>query len=66
MKQLAGEQITDYVTRLRVEARFGKFLCASCEASYEEEAIIGSITKNTNSPKLRQLVFERNSPSWTR
>eukprot|EP00096_Caligus_rogercresseyi_P008633 TRINITY_DN2783_c0_g1_i6.p1 TRINITY_DN2783_c0_g1~~TRINITY_DN2783_c0_g1_i6.p1 ORF type:complete len:1211 (-),score=137.53 TRINITY_DN2783_c0_g1_i6:1226-4822(-) len=58
-KQAIGEPMDDYLTRLRGQAKFCKFLCSGCKASYEDDVVLGTIVKNTSSPKLRQAVFER-------
>eukprot|EP00096_Caligus_rogercresseyi_P013395 TRINITY_DN6056_c0_g1_i2.p1 TRINITY_DN6056_c0_g1~~TRINITY_DN6056_c0_g1_i2.p1 ORF type:complete len:355 (-),score=42.54 TRINITY_DN6056_c0_g1_i2:1248-2312(-) len=59
IKQLVGEPLDDFATRLRVQARFCKLLCASCNAPCEEDALVASMIKNTTSSKFRQLVFEK-------
>ncbi|QQP56676.1 Uncharacterized protein FKW44_001419, partial [Caligus rogercresseyi] len=58
-KQIVGEPLDDFVTRLRIQARFCKLSCSSCNAPNEEDAIVGAMLKNTTSPRLRQMVFEK-------
>ncbi|XP_071750250.1 uncharacterized protein [Lepeophtheirus salmonis] len=65
MKQGVGEPVDDYVTRLRGQAKFGRFACGSCKVSFEDEIILDVVVKNTSSPRLRQTVFERGSTKLT-
>ncbi|CAB4055416.1 unnamed protein product [Lepeophtheirus salmonis] len=60
LKKSKKESINDYISRLRAKARFSKPLCANCNTSYKNDVLVGTIVKNTYTPKLRQLVLEIN------
>ncbi|QQP50017.1 Uncharacterized protein FKW44_010867 [Caligus rogercresseyi] len=49
----------DFLTRLRAQARFCKYVCSSCKESYEEDALVETVVTNTCSVKLRQIAFQK-------
>eukprot|EP00096_Caligus_rogercresseyi_P008108 TRINITY_DN2646_c0_g2_i2.p1 TRINITY_DN2646_c0_g2~~TRINITY_DN2646_c0_g2_i2.p1 ORF type:complete len:1290 (-),score=97.72 TRINITY_DN2646_c0_g2_i2:320-4189(-) len=59
MKQALGEPIDDFLTRLRSQARFCKFICGHCKSSYEEDTLAETVVTNTCSTKLRRIAFEK-------